>query len=585
MSFSPVTNSERFSLVQGKEMGLNEIIREVEANGLIPTLTGLNRAALQDQDLAIALAAFLSSRGSVLEEKDEESLRSLSSSDFFCLQTLLCRVLEDLRLPVSEVLSFFLQLVEKGGNDMAAYRPHASLLEWLKASDQRADEVIDAARCGDELAGLVLAIALEAKGDPEEAFRSAEALDSERIAGIRALSKLELDRDRAHEAIQIALTSVNSGALPSDAVSMMQGVLQLAAMHPDLDRDEISRSMKRLSEVREEKIVHFMASALRAHFDQMTSLEVQSCANSLKYINPTNAGTIQTIDLALHQIWLSDPSYACDIASGIIAASMGKIGPSQLRMFFSDIEHGTNEQRCQVATTWLLEGNQFVCQSLSHMLSEVGCSEPCLRVSAADLPPEADKQILVCRRAVGHLFMSPMTAASFVIATLEKGDVDAINEVSDLLYDPLLLNFSGALRRWLIAVASEEPPGCPAIPRALDRIEKLLNGMSAALGVVELQPPTSHKELILFQQAESISSIQESAFSQSIFAQIATTQTILYGNESGHTTIDGSGNRTHQAIPFSEKSISMELPREEIFDPIGLQFKLMCLRAGQEGTQ
>ena len=61
---------------------------------------------------------------------------------------------------------------------------------------------------------------------------------------------------------------------------------------------------------------------------------------------------------------------------------------------------------------------------------------------------------------------------------------------------------------------------------------------------------------------------------KSIFAQIVTTQSLLYGDQSSFSMKDGDGNRRSQTAHMAEMSVSSELPKGVIFDPVGTEWLL-----------
>jgi hypothetical protein len=68
---------------------------------------------------------------------------------------------------------------------------------------------------------------------------------------------------------------------------------------------------------------------------------------------------------------------------------------------------------------------------------------------------------------------------------------------------------------------------------------------------------------------------------KSIFAQIVSTQSLLYGDQSSFSVRDGEGNRRSQTVHMTEMSVSSELPKGVIFDPVGTEWLLEVFRREQ----
>lgn len=561
----------------------NEVHYAVAEQGFFGALLMLSRSDRRDEELIRRFAEAASSCNALISEQDMEVLHRVSGTNFFTLQLLICEVIPLLQSAPSEVMGLVELLVEKGGEDLAANQPNAAFRKWCGSDSRRANDVIGSARDGDALALRHLVFALEAKCDVQEAFRSAEANGAERTAGVLALSRMLLSQEEAERALAHILKLVDATEADEGA-GFLTAAIDIAAKHPGLDRSELAKSLDQISESNTPLAVHFMATALHGHSKEMTDSEVQSCLRGILLVDPKNKGTVREIDWALAQLWDSDPVRAGHAAKTLIAHSEGEIGSEELNSFFAAIENGDRRQLARLATDWLMGGEFHVCSALTSLFSEINRSTPCVDVFPEDLPLNAIDQIFLCRKAIGYLFISPMTAASWCVAALRRNDAAAASEVADLLFDPLLLNYGGALKDWLEEVVKADAPGADAIASALKRAESVWQGAEAARVVVELIPPTSHRALVRFQEAEEAYQIQVRAREKSIFAQLVTTQTLLYGDQSSFSRRDRDGNRSTQVVKMAEISVSSELPKGIIFDPIGTEWLLETFRHEQRAV-
>lgn len=310
----------------------------------------------------------------------------------------------------------------------------------------------------------------------------------------------------------------------------------------------------------------------------MTREEYQACLLGVRSASPENAGTVKEIDRALTKLWASRPEDAASVAGDLIDRAAGRIGTKELDGFFHAVENGDPRTSGQLATSWLLEGGYHARQTLVSLFSEINRTEPCVQVTPKDLPKSAADQLFLCRKAIGYLFLSPMTAASWIIVVLRGGHPEATTQAADLLFEPLLVNYGGALRDWLERVAKEDAPGHEAIQGALDRARLIHDGIVAGAEIVELEPSTHRRAQLHFMEAEEAERVQEQAHSQSIFADLVTTQHLLYGDRSSFRVTGGKGRRHSQTTHLAEMSVSSELPKGLIFDPVGLEHVLEVLR-------
>lgn len=554
----------------------DEIHHLARNEGPVVAAVALCLADYEDEALILALAAGASHRNALLSSQDEAILSGLSGSRFFDVQIILDEVIPHLTVSPPEVMGLVRRLVEKGGEDMAANQPNAAFRKWCAADLTRADVVIAAARGGDENALHHLVFALEAKGDPDEAFRSAQTAGPQRTAGILALSRLSLDADQAQRAVALMLEMAKDTA-PAEAVGPLHAALDIASKHDDLDRSGLADALSRLATLPDPSAVHLLATALYWHLQKMTAPEYEACLLGVLSVDPENAGTVDKIDSALRELWKTQPKDAARTTAGIISRTEGRVADGELRGFFHAARTGDARALAGLATSWLLEADHQVCDTLTALFSEINRTEPCIEILPEDLPAEAVAQLYLCRRAIGFLFISPMTAATWIVAVLRGGHPDAARKAADLLFDPLLVNYGGALNDWLKRILVEDAPGQDELRDTLDRAQSLRDGIEAA-DIVELEPSTHRRAQVQFMEAEEAERVQEKARAQSIFADIITTQNLLYGDRSSFRMTGADGRRRSQMTHMAEMSVSSELPKSLVFDPIGLEHMLEVLR-------
>lgn len=554
-----------------------EMERLAQSKGPVTAAANLGIGDYSNEALITALAKGASRRNALISADDEDLLDSLSGSRFFEVQIILDEVIPKLRSQPAQIMGLVRRLVEIGGDDLAANQPNAAFRKWCAVDQTRADAVIKAAQNGDEDALHHLVFALEAKGDPEAAMQAAKASDAERTAGILALSRLPLDQEQAQRALALILEFVEE-ATPQDAAGLLHAGLAVADKHEGLDRSSLASALAQLSASNNPTALHLLATALHWHQPKMTREEYQACLLGVRSVNPENAGTVKEIDRALTKLWASHPEDAASVAGDLIDRAAGRIGTKELDGFFHAVENGDPRTSGQLATSWLLEGGYHARQSLVSLFSEINRTEPCVQVTPEDLPKSAADQLFLCRKAIGFLFLSPMTAASWIVAVLRGGHPEATTQAADLLFEPLLVNYGGALRDWLERVAKEDVRGHEALQGALDRARLLHDGIVAAAEIVELEPSTYRRAQLHFMEAEEAERVQEQASSQSIFADLVTTQHLLYGDRSSFRVTDGQGRRHSQTTHLAEMSVSSELPKGLIFDPVGLEHVLEVLR-------
>lgn len=532
-----------------------------------------------NDELLAALARGASSRNALISESDAGELGELTGSSFFEVQNVLCEVIPRLTSQAADIMSLVSVLVEKGGEDLAAHQPYVAFRKWCEVDGNRAAEVIASARAGNALSLQHLVFALEAKADAEDALMSASAAGEERTAGALALSRMNLTQDQATVATNVVLDAAE-GDFTAEVAGFINAALDIASKHPELDRARIAIALARLSQTGDPIAVHLMANALYWHHANMNEAELAICLSGIQAIDHNNAGTVRQIHDALPRLWLDRPDQVSKALAAIISRTEGKVGKGALSGISRLQKPDEQTELAKLATEWLLNGDYYQCSALASQFSEINRSAPCLTIHPEVLPPDEESQIFICRKAIGYFFLAPMTAASWIIAVLRQGG-HASADAAELLFDPLLLNYAGALKAWLEKLLEDDAPGNDSIRDALKRAQDIWDGFHAAREIVELEPSSAQRALVRFQEAEESEKIHESAQKQSIFANLFTQQTLLYGDRSSFSITDDEGNRRAQKINMAQMSVSSELPKGIFFDPVGTDWTLEMFRHEQ----
>lgn len=552
--------------------------REIQKHGFLGCVSKLKLSAYQDAELMAAIAANASKRNQLFTDMDREVLSTLDGSRFFEVQTILCEVIPLLQTAPSELIELVQFLVETGGADLTANQPNAALRKWCEVDPRRSDEVIQLAKDGDKLARLHLVFALQAKADFDEAIACLDRSDEEQTAGVLALSRMQLNSDQVLAALEQTIALALAADIKTSC-GITKAIYDIVAKDKYVDRSLLLPVLDRLFASIDEYVIHLTASLLNWHQVEMSEDEIGKCLRQLASVKPENKGTIDEIDMALSKLVdRAEIQSGSSAARAIIDVSKGAIGSDALDSFFHKLTHGNTEQLAWLTTDWLYSGSFFSCAALNRAISEINQTAPVFAVDEIPLPETANEQIFLCRKAIGYLFIHPMTAAAFSVAVLERGHPEAKQHAIDLLYDPLLLSYSGALKDWLDAFAKDNETSRADIEKVLQRAQIVWDGCREAREIVEFEPSESARAVVNFQKMEEAERTRDEAGRRSIFADLFTTQYLLYGDRSAFSFMTSAEELEQKTMPFSEISISSELPKGIFVDPIGLDMLLHQFR-------
>lgn len=226
----------------------------------------------------------------------------------------------------------------------------------------------------------------------------------------------------------------------------------------------------------------------------------------------------------------------------------------------------------------------------------------------------------IARRATAIFFMNPAIAASFLvnlarcprrasnehalehIAPSSSEQHEQLNEppsgtrgfedwdtvLSDLLFDPLLINYTSAQKHLQRIADDSNDKAAPMVKRALDSLKQYCDGIEKVGFIVELLPSERERQLEGQRRSDVMNDAMRASRKDSPFAGIIAESILLYGNgvvtwvEDNLSSNDGGDQGENQPRrleqPLASISHSVEWPREEILEPVSLQMKLMSLQ-------
>lgn len=546
----------------------------IRARGLIKFISTLPSDTCNQEDMISAIASAASKQTNLISNDDKVYLTEIEDSKFFDIQVILCKLIPIIDTSAVVLMELVLFLVERGGRDCAANRPNTAFLKWCRTDFSRVDDVIKLAKEGDTIACKHLIFALQAKGEVCEAISFLERSPQEQIAGALALPQMQLDNIQ----YSVALKKIVSLAIAADtktAYRFTRSAYDIAAKHPEADRNELYELLKKVFISDDEWIIHLAASLLNYHHMEMIKTEFDLCLHKISKVDPKNKGTVEEIDQAM--IWLLKAKKihkASHVIYNMIQTSGEGDSIIMLEAFFRELTRNHSKSLAKLTTDWFQRGDFLPCSILARAISKLNETKPAIGTHNILLPSSEKDQKLLCRKAVGYLFFQPMNAAAFLVAVINRGHPDAKNAARELLFNPLLLSYGGALPNWLKTVAAENESCRESIDEVLKRAKKVWNGFELALKVVELEPSRSKRDVITFQEMDEAEHIHDEAYKRSVFFNIMKSEYMIYGDETVISEIDSSGNAEQRTTSYDKIEMRTELPTGVFCDPVGLEIVL-----------
>lgn len=191
----------------------------------------------------------------------------------------------------------------------------------------------------------------------------------------------------------------------------------------------------------------------------------------------------------------------------------------------------------------------------------------------------------VCRKAIGHLPLAPVACASILISALRAVGDDAATHIAGLLLDPLLINYPGSPQVYLKKRKRQEPkPVADRIQNALSELGKYLKGLRAAGDVPELRASNQYRKIQQELKREDDAATWRAARAQSIFMSIMKSSMVLHSHQTVHYDEGPDNSLVRRESGMTSHGVSIERPRLDVVDPLGLSYLLVMFRLERRPT-
>lgn len=567
------------------------LVSDYARGHLIGTLFGkYSRAWGREEEIAEAIAlAHNDGDINILSIVTNEALEAVKRHDFFSGQNLYCKLIPRLRAETEEMVEAVDCLIRAAGNDMAGGLPGNALAEWCEKDQARSADLLSLVKAGNGIARAFIPLAVrnatpdvrdELIGELHAAANGAD--EASRRNAIFGLGQIDPSTD--DEWVKLTQT-LQSGAEASDD-QVRSATLAAAARRlrsgAGANADGMEGVIKRVLEpVFGPQLLHQCADSLWLDGEHFSESLRGQMLEALLEVDPANLGTLDHLDHALaNLVRHGTAETAADFLSALLLRHHGNL---DLKPFGSTC-HAVREQPEIVledwVVNWLLDGRFALCESLSGGLFEGQMNERALDIDFARYALKPDDYAYLARKAIGYLFLQPLTVASIIVSLVRSAPKDKRQELEDLLFDPMLLNYGGFAKDYLEPVAKQKGDRArKTAANALVRIKAYLADLNAARSIIELEPSERQRQMEWQRHSDTMAEAYRLADQKSVFANLFTKVVVLYGNRSVSYVRHHKEDTRRIETKMHSHGVSFEMPRIEIVDPTGLHKLLLSFRS------
>ncbi|MGJ8569500.1 MAG: hypothetical protein ACSHXI_02235 [Hoeflea sp.] len=528
----------------------------------------------------------------VLEPARSIATSPVSQHDFFLVQNAYVEIIPELNDTVPAMLSAVKALTARAGNDLASGWANGAFRSWAENDDRaRATIALIEPNNREDAAYLYLALQALAKTEPDAALDQAIAFLAgqdlpAQLGAAKAIGTLPLSTSEACKRSLDALkTACEVGTDDNLLGHILAAAVDIARNAPD----EEATAVLLVNEIIEDagdQTIHGAVTTLMFNASDLSPTLVELLTKFAHKIRIENTGTIEEIDQAAARLVQSDRvEEALALVVPIISAHEEFKSLDMLDSFAHALLRLDQERLAHIIVTWLLSFDYNLGIATGSLVGGHHGDALVLEFDAAPLALSEADAILLAHRTIGYLFMYPITVASIVLSVVETNSDEGRRAIEDILFEPLLINFSGDLANWLKTKAADKgEQALPTIKHLLTRLDTYLDGLRRVECINEFRPSERERLIQNRRQQESMRQAHKKAEKRSVLMSAMSRSVLLYGNRSISYFQEQNGKKRRNETKMYSFSQTIEAPRQDIIEPFELDYTLRWFRAAKAAT-
>ena len=512
--------------------------------------------------------------------------------DFFLTRNVFENALPQISASISSVMRCVVHLLREAGQDLVAGTIINSYIRFCERSRSRPSEAVKQIESDPDTFAVLLPSTIGAGSsfDPDDCINEAIRLCDCTNLGLKQQALVSLGSCRWPEGTHIpekVFLALERAIATNDDDQVLSAVITAAFSLFQRDRSDETRVVSIIAGALakgQQFAIHAAAVVFGFHSNELTPALFETLVPSLRSVPPENIGTVRNIDFGIgHLLKTENATRAISLLEQLLLANPGKL---KVENFPTSVESIRSDSVLvsKIITRWLFNGSRVLCKAVQAMVEAPNNKTSSLRADPAELPSGEPLGVLfVGRKAVGYLFFKPLTAASFVISLMHHtNDNRVLTDLASLLFDPLLLNFTGALREYAVKTSQTESPDVKErIEKAIQSLDQYLANLVSVGEIPALHPGEAQREVYHRHFSQQVSKSFKAAQAKSTFLNLVSRSVVLHGTSSIHYVYSQDGSPKRMDMEFRRLGTEMEVPRMTHIDPFGLEYMLRVLRAEQ----
>jgi len=525
----------------------------------------------------------------IVSEYMEMENSSDTEYDFFLTRDQFEKALPYLQADIERVMKCAVRLTTIAGEDLAAGSILTSVTKFCNADLQRAIDAMHLLESDPLKYALLLRPILSTlPGDAQkEGFNLVNMLSDHenidvRIRAYQTYGELSLEIETAKQDLVSLAGRAEKEKDGNGLGTIIQSVLGILAKHPTCLQDS-ERTIQQAISRGDSNTLAYVARALLLNGKDVPRSTWDICLKSLLDTPPQDLGTLKSIGTAF-QI-MDDGFQKTNIITFIESYLLKNEHKISIKVFDGFVHKILNHDLAtlnHILTKWFLTGNYALGTAVHDIIQAIPENRMELEIDPSLLSSESKSVeiIFIAHKVVGFLFIYPELSSSLIISLMKETiDPGVLDELGKLLVYPLLLNYPGKTKEYLLKVRESHPREIQSVlDQSLQTLQKYQENINKIAPIPELQPSSEHREISQRRFSREVNKFYKEAMKGSI-ASLFRNRVILYGNSSILQVENSPGETKRSTVKLEQHSTSMEYPRLDILEPYDFDLSMRKYRA------
>lgn len=311
----------------------------------------------------------------------------------------------------------------------------------------------------------------------------------------------------------------------------------------------------------------------------------------LQNVNPYHKLSLDNIDYGIASLVEKDgQNKTIEFLEQILLKSKGEISLSTFDSTCYKILENKENIFSRIVTKWLLSGKSQLCKAIFDIVSLPYGDDLIISIDPSEIDISNYNEIyFLARKAIGYLFFKPISAASIIVSLIKVVSEDEIFQaLSELLFDPLLINYPGQVRNYLDQQIQTtiSSPLKEALQAAVNSLESYVADLNTVSTIPEIHPPQRNIDAYNLRfQKQCSEYMTQAEKSSALFSILPKSLLLYYGNKSIDYVYAYNSEVKRVETPLKKlgdgEKISISIPSLTLIDPLGLDYMLRMFQVEQ----